>query len=88
MEYSWVYVRESSIIEDEERFSFELFRKKRQRTDGLALHRCRGNNVNKAFDIGIIISSVRDYISTICVSYKNYWRANDPHAPEQPSALQ
>jgi hypothetical protein len=31
----------------------------------LALLRSKGSNVNKAFDVGIIITSVRDYHSTI-----------------------
>jgi hypothetical protein len=62
MVYSWVYVRESSLIEDQDRLSFEHFRKRRILGCGLglALFRSNGGNVNKAFDVGIIITSIGD----------------------------
>jgi hypothetical protein len=53
MEYSWVYVCESSFIEDQYRFSFKLFRRRWKGAHGLALARSKGSNVNKAFDIVI-----------------------------------
>src|SRR5215472_4440107 len=65
MEYSWVYVSESSFIEDQYRFSFKLFRNIVKGAQGLALARSKGSNVNKAFDVGIIITSIRDNKSTI-----------------------
>jgi hypothetical protein len=53
MEYSWVYVCESSFIEDQYRFSFKLFRNIVKGAQGLDFARSKGSNVNKAFDIVI-----------------------------------
>jgi len=59
---SWVYVRETSLIEDQERFSFKLFRKRRIPSCilSLALSRSNSSNVNKAFDVRFIVTSIRD----------------------------
>ena len=43
----------------------------------MALARSKGSNVNKAFDVGIIITSIRDNKSTIRVSNKYYRSTNE-----------
>src|SRR5215831_15955604 len=77
MEYSWVYVCESSFIEDQYRFSFKFFRKWWKGAHELALARSKGSNVNKAFDVGIIITGIRDNKSTIRVPNTNYRSTNE-----------
>jgi hypothetical protein len=64
MEYNWVYVCDS-FIEDQYRFSFKLFRNIVKGAQGLALARSKGSNVNKTFDVGIIITSIRDNKSIV-----------------------
>src|SRR5215469_12116470 len=65
------------IIEDQYRFSFKLFWNIVKGAQGLAFARSKGSNVNKAFDVGIIITSIRDNKSTIRVSNENYRSANE-----------
>jgi hypothetical protein len=42
----------------------------------LTLLRSKGSNLNKAFDIRIIISSVSYHKTAIGMSYKFYWSSN------------
>src|SRR5215469_1002624 len=48
-----------------------------ERCSRVGLRRSKGSNVNKAFNVGIIITSISDNKSTIRVSNKNYRSANE-----------